>query len=41
VVTLAADGSLWFWPNPERDVRTLLKGPKQPQLLGNVFDRQN
>lgn len=39
VVTLAADGSLWFWPCPEdyRYANALLKLPKQPQWLGNVF----
>jgi ABC-type transport system involved in multi-copper enzyme maturation permease subunit len=36
IISLAADGSLWFWPSPEsQDV--LLKLPKQPQLLGNIF----
>jgi hypothetical protein len=38
VITLAADGSLWLWPNlnyPEPE--PLLKLPKQPELLGNVL----
>jgi hypothetical protein len=40
VVALAADGSLWLWPDREYyEYRSpLLKLPKQPQLLGNVFD---
>ena len=36
VASLAADGSLWHWPGtgyPE----VLMKAPKQPQLLGNIF----
>ena len=41
VVSLAADGSLWYWP--DRSLYTwsqpLLKLPKQPQFLGNVFGR--
>jgi ABC-type transport system involved in multi-copper enzyme maturation permease subunit len=40
VVTLAADGSLWLWPNRGNyDGRTLLKLPKQPQYLGNIFGK--
>jgi alpha-tubulin suppressor-like RCC1 family protein len=48
VVTLAADGSLWFWPNRVLNSydhsyaiygRTLLKLPKQPQFLGNIFGK--
>lgn len=40
VVALAADGSLWFWPyRPNYEYETLLKLPKQPQLLGNVFNK--
>ncbi len=40
VIALAADGSLWFWPNREQYERsTLLKLPKQPQFLGNVFGK--
>jgi hypothetical protein len=52
MITLAADGSLWFWPlhsvNPDdygKDARSqpapLLAHSAKPQLLGNVFDRQN
>ena len=38
VIALAADGSLWLWPNRDQYERsTLLKLPKQPKLLGNVF----
>jgi alpha-tubulin suppressor-like RCC1 family protein len=37
VVSLAADGSVWYWPNTGFDEGVLLKSPKQPQLLGNVF----
>ncbi len=38
VVALAADGSLWLWPQTEEYWdRQLLKLPKQPKLLGNVF----
>jgi hypothetical protein len=41
VVSLAADGSLWYWP--DRSVyawsQPLLKLPKQPQFLGNVFGK--
>ena len=38
VVALAADGSLWLWPNREQcEVWTLIKLPKQPKRLGNVF----
>ena len=36
IVSLAADGSLWFWPGANS---ALLKPPKQPQLLGNVFGK--
>ena len=41
VIALAADGSLWLWPNREfyeQDI--LLKLPKQPQFLGNVFSAE-
>ena len=38
VVSLATDGSLWFWPGPDYD-GALLKPPKQPRLLGNVFGK--
>ena len=38
VIALAADGSLWLWPNSiEYEQETLLKLPKQPEFLGNVF----
>jgi ABC-type transport system involved in multi-copper enzyme maturation permease subunit len=40
-VALAADGSLWFWPNPETYTGALLKAPKQPEFLGNVFGRSD
>jgi hypothetical protein len=40
VITLAADGSLWLWPDREQYERnTLLKLPKQPKFLGNVFGK--
>jgi hypothetical protein len=40
VVALAADGSLWLWPDHEQYERyTLLKLPKQPEFLGNVFGK--
>jgi len=41
VVSLAADGSLWFWPNRKdyEYIQHLLKLPKQPQFLGNVFGK--
>lgn len=38
-VSLAADGSLWFWPGGEFEEMTLLKFPKQPGFLGNVFGK--
>ena len=38
VIALAADGSLWLWPNREQSEQlTLLKLPKRPEFLGNVF----
>jgi hypothetical protein len=39
IVTLAADGSLWFWPDPNLYDYTqpLIELPKQPQFIGNVF----
>jgi hypothetical protein len=38
VITLAADGSLWLWPDREQyEQQTLLKLPKQPEFLGNVL----
>ena len=40
VIALAADGSLWLWPNRDQYERyTLLKLPKQPQFLGNIFGK--
>jgi ABC-type transport system involved in multi-copper enzyme maturation permease subunit len=40
VIALAADGSLWLWPDREQyEGSTLLKLPKQPQWLGNVFSQ--
>jgi hypothetical protein len=42
-IAMAADGSLWYWPNPESYAYegALLKTPKQPQFLGNVFSEAN
>jgi ABC-type transport system involved in multi-copper enzyme maturation permease subunit len=37
-VSLAADGSLWLWPTANY-YGALLKDPKQPQFLGNVFGK--
>jgi ABC-type transport system involved in multi-copper enzyme maturation permease subunit len=34
-VSLAADGSLWLWPG--YPLYPLLKPPKQPEFLGNIF----
>jgi alpha-tubulin suppressor-like RCC1 family protein len=40
VVSLAADGSLWLWPDMEDYYGVaLLKSPKQPQFVGNVFGK--
>ena len=41
VVSLAADGSLWYWParNLYEWSQPLLKLPKQPEFLGNVFGK--
>ena len=40
VITLAADGSLWLWPDKKSyDNGYLLKLPKQPEFLGNVFGK--
>jgi hypothetical protein len=39
IVSLAADGSLWFWPRADYSDAALLKAPKQPQLLGNIFGK--
>jgi ABC-type transport system involved in multi-copper enzyme maturation permease subunit/alpha-tubulin suppressor-like RCC1 family protein len=38
VVSLAADGSLWFWPEQNYYYKQpLMKLPKQPEFLGNIF----
>jgi len=34
---LAADGSLWFWPDRNMESATWLRLPRQPQPLGNVL----
>jgi len=40
MVTLAADGSLWFWPDPSpynyQDM--VIELPKQPQFIGKVLE---
>ena len=41
VVSLAADGSLWLWPGTDNYSGALMKPPKQPQFLGNVFGNGN
>ena len=42
VIAMAADGSLWLWPDKTfYDYGLLLKLPKQPQPLGNVFGKAN
>jgi alpha-tubulin suppressor-like RCC1 family protein len=42
VITLAADGSLWLWPDRyQYETQTLLKLPKQPQYLGNVLGKSD
>jgi hypothetical protein len=39
-ISIAADGSLWLWPDASLYYEAaLLKIPKQPQLLGNVFGK--
>jgi ABC-type Na+ efflux pump permease subunit len=38
-VALAADGSLWFWPSKDDYAGAVMKAPKQPQFLGNVFGK--
>jgi hypothetical protein len=41
VIALAADGSLWLWPDrAQYEQQTLLKLPKQPDFLGNVLGRK-
>jgi len=40
VIALADDGSLWLWPDRRQyEQETLLKLPKQPQPLGNIFSK--
>ena len=42
VIALAADGSLWLWPDREQyEQLTLLELPKQPVFLGNIFGKAN
>jgi len=50
IVSLAADGGLWFWPSPDYYMEAhgtaaymmvLTKPPKQPELLGNIFQGTN
>ncbi len=41
VVSLAADGSLWFWSFLSDNECPLMKPPKQPQFLGNVFGKSD
>jgi hypothetical protein len=47
VIALAADGSLWLWPDKTSNnyddygYEMLIKLPKQPELLGNVFGKEN
>jgi alpha-tubulin suppressor-like RCC1 family protein len=44
VIALATDGSLWLWPDREQNEYeryTLLKLPRQPQFLGNVFSKSD
>jgi ABC-type transport system involved in multi-copper enzyme maturation permease subunit len=38
VITLAADGSLWFWRDQDVSLHLLMKPPKQPQFLANIFN---
>jgi hypothetical protein len=41
-ISLAADGSLWFWPDRKfYGNAELIRLPKQPKLLGNVFLQSN
>jgi ABC-type transport system involved in multi-copper enzyme maturation permease subunit len=41
-VSLAADGSLWFWPDRTfYSYGRLIKLPKQPELLGNLFSKSD
>ena len=40
-ITVAADGGVWLWFNPENFYgETLMKSPKQPEFLGNVLDKE-
>jgi hypothetical protein len=40
MITLSTDGNLWFWPGTSY-YGTLLKAPKQPKLLANIFAASN
>jgi hypothetical protein len=40
-VSLAADGSLWFWPRAGYYEAALLKAPKQPKFLANIFGKSD
>ncbi len=39
VIPLAADGSLWYWPDKDslEEPTPLLRPPRKPQLLANIF----
>jgi hypothetical protein len=40
-LALSADGGLWLWPDREQyEDYTLLKLPKQPKHLANIFDEE-
>jgi hypothetical protein len=41
VIALAADGSVWFWPNRYQYDQYLIKLPTQPKFLGNVFAKSD
>ena len=50
IITLAADGSLWFWPlqpaqffydDNNQPIQPLLDVSHKPQFLGNVFSSEN
>jgi ABC-type transport system involved in multi-copper enzyme maturation permease subunit len=40
MITLSADGNLWLWPGTSY-YGTLLKAPKQPKFLANIFAAAN